>query len=84
MLTHFFLNVNNIFAYNNGSMHENSSIRGGEGMERRTDLAVEAREIAGEQIGGVDFKTYSENGLSISRMTVKTPRASILNFAATR
>lgn len=44
-------------------------------MRLRTDLAVEAREIAGEHIGGVDFQTYGENGLSISRMTVRTERA---------
>lgn len=44
-------------------------------MQLRTDLAVEAREIAGERISGVDFKSYSENGLSISRMTVRTERA---------
>lgn len=44
-------------------------------MRLRTDLAVEAREIAGEHIGGVDFQTYGENGLSISRMMVRTERA---------
>ncbi|MGN0453926.1 MAG: GPR endopeptidase [Ruminococcus sp.] len=44
-------------------------------MELRTDLAIEAREIAGEEICGVDFKEYSENGLNISRLTVKTDRA---------
>lgn len=44
-------------------------------MELRTDLAVEAREIAGEEVGGVDFKEYTENGLEISRLTVKTNRA---------
>ena len=44
-------------------------------MELRTDLAIEAREIAGEEISGVDFKEYSENGLNISRLTVKTDRA---------
>lgn len=40
-------------------------------MELRTDLAVEAREIAGEDVGGVDFVQYSENGLDISRLEVK-------------
>lgn len=44
-------------------------------MQLRTDLAVEAREIAGEHISGVDFKTYSENGLEISRLTVKNQKA---------
>ena len=48
---------------------------GGEAMRLRTDLAVEAREIAGEHIGGVDYRTYSENGLEISRLTVKNERA---------
>lgn len=44
-------------------------------MELRTDLAVEAREIAGEDISGIDFNEYNENGLEISRLTVKTQRA---------
>lgn len=44
-------------------------------MRLRTDLAVEAREIAGEHVGGMDYRTYHENGLSISRMTVRTERA---------
>ena len=44
-------------------------------MELRTDLAIEVRVIAGEEISGVDFKEYSENGLNISRLTVKTDRA---------
>lgn len=44
-------------------------------MELRTDLAVEAREIAGEDISGIDFNEYKENGLEISRLTVKTQRA---------
>lgn len=44
-------------------------------MLLRTDLAVEARELAGERVGGVDFRTYSENGLSISRLTIKTDKA---------
>lgn len=44
-------------------------------MELRTDLAVEAREIAGENVGGVDFVQYSENGLDISRLEVKTRKA---------
>lgn len=49
--------------------------KGSEYMQVRTDLAVEAREIAGEHVSGVDFKTYSENGLEISRLTVKNQKA---------
>lgn len=41
----------------------------------RTDLAVEAREIVGEDISGVEFKNYKQNGLEISRMKVKTSKA---------
>lgn len=44
-------------------------------MQWRTDLAVEAREIAGEQISGVDFETRREGSLDISRLTVRTERA---------
>ncbi len=44
-------------------------------MQWRTDLAVEAREIAGEQTGGVDFETRREGSLEISRLTVRTERA---------
>ncbi len=44
-------------------------------MYLRTDLAVEARELAGGSVKGIDFKTYSESGLSISRLTVKTEKA---------
>lgn len=44
-------------------------------MQFRTDLAIEAREIAGEKVSGMDFREYSENGLKISRLTVKDQRA---------
>ena len=44
-------------------------------MYLRTDLAVEARELAGGKVSGVDYKTYRESGLEISRLTVKTDRA---------
>ena len=44
-------------------------------MYLRTDLAVEARELAGGKVSGVDYKTYSESGLSISRLTVRTDKA---------
>ncbi len=46
-------------------------------MELRTDLAVEAREIAGDNINGVEYKTYNENGLSISRLIIKNKKAKI-------
>ena len=44
-------------------------------MQLRTDLAIEARELAGERVSGTEYKEYSENGLKISRLSVKTPRA---------
>ena len=44
-------------------------------MQWRTDLAVEAREIAGEQTGGVDFETRHEGSMEISRLTVRAERA---------
>jgi spore protease len=44
-------------------------------MYLRTDLAVEARELAGGSVKGIDYKAYSESGLSISRLTVKTEKA---------
>ena len=44
-------------------------------MYLRTDLAVEARELAGGSVKGIDYKNYSESGLSISRLTVKTDKA---------
>lgn len=44
-------------------------------MQFRTDLAIEAREIAGERVSGMDFREYNENGLKISRLTVKDQRA---------
>ena len=44
-------------------------------MQMRTDLAIEAREIAGERVAGMDFSEYRENGLKISRLTVKNQRA---------
>lgn len=43
-------------------------------MQVRTDLAVEAREIAGENVSGVEFKAYKENGLSISRLKIKNQK----------
>jgi spore protease len=44
-------------------------------MQLRTDLAIEAREIAGENIGGLEYKSYKENGLSISKLKVKNQKA---------
>lgn len=44
-------------------------------MQLRTDLAIEAREIAGEKISGTEYREYSENGLKISRLTVKNQKA---------
>lgn len=44
-------------------------------MQLRTDLAVEAREIAGEHVAGVEYKSYKENGLEISRLTIKNQKA---------
>lgn len=44
-------------------------------MQLRTDLAIEAKEIAGDRIGGMEYKKYSENGLDISRLTIKNKRA---------
>lgn len=52
-------------------------MKGNNIMELRTDLAVEAREIAGENISGVEYKTHDENGLSISRLIIKNKKAKI-------
>lgn len=46
-------------------------------MQLRTDLAVEAREMAGENVSGVEFKSYKENNLSISRLKVKNQKAKL-------
>lgn len=46
-------------------------------MQLRTDLAVEAREIAGENVSGVEFKSYKENNLSISKLKVKNQKAKL-------
>ncbi len=47
-------------------------------MELRTDLAVEAREIASEEIRDVDYRSEEKEGLFIERLDVKTKRASQL------
>ncbi len=46
-------------------------------MELRTDLAVEARELAGDDVGGVEYSVRKELGMEISRMNVKTHNASV-------
>lgn len=44
-------------------------------MERRTDLAVEERELLGEDIKGVRYSTEEVDGLPIERLEILTPRA---------
>ncbi|MER2148942.1 MAG: GPR endopeptidase [Ruminococcus sp.] len=44
-------------------------------MQMRTDLAIEARELAGDRVAGTDYREYRENSMKISRLTVKTQRA---------
>lgn len=44
-------------------------------MELRTDLAVEAREIADEDLKDVDYREEEVGGLFIERLDVKTKRA---------
>ncbi|MBQ9742605.1 MAG: GPR endopeptidase [Ruminococcus sp.] len=44
-------------------------------MELRTDLAVEARELAPEEIRDVDYGCEEEKGLRIERLNIKTKRA---------
>ena len=46
-------------------------------MERRTDLALEARELAGTDIQGVEFSRRNECGMEISRLIVKNHQASV-------
>ena len=47
-------------------------------MERRTDLAVEQRELLGEDIRGVDYSVEEKNGLTVERLHVATERAAQL------
>ncbi len=44
-------------------------------MQYRTDLAIEARELAGGRVSGTEFCEYRQSGLKISRLTVKSERA---------
>lgn len=46
-------------------------------MDKRTDLAVEARELAGADIQGVEYSERKENGMEISRLFVKNHQASV-------
>lgn len=46
--------------------------------ERRTDLAVEQRELIGEDIKGVEYSTRDEGGLTVERLCVTTERAAQL------
>ena len=46
-------------------------------MERRTDLAVEARELAGGDLSGVEYNERVEEGMKISRLKVKNHKASV-------
>lgn len=46
-------------------------------MEKRTDLAVEARELAGADISGVEFTQNNVCGLDISKLVVKNHQASL-------
>ena len=43
--------------------------------ERRTDLAVEQRELFGEDIKGVDYSSQEVGGLQIERLSITTDRA---------
>ncbi|MBE6824862.1 MAG: GPR endopeptidase [Ruminococcaceae bacterium] len=45
-------------------------------MERRTDLALEARELAGENLQGVDYSVTKKDAIEIEKMVVKTLKAS--------
>ena len=44
-------------------------------MERRTDLAVEQRELLGEDVKGVDYRVEEKGGLRVERLHVATDRA---------
>lgn len=44
-------------------------------MQLRTDLAIEAREMAGDRVAGTEYHEYRENGMKISRLTVADQRA---------
>ena len=44
-------------------------------MRLRTDLAVEARELAGERVSGVDVEEYQRSGLKVSRLRIRSKSA---------
>lgn len=44
-------------------------------MERRTDLAVEERELLGEDIKGVEYSAQKVGGLPVERLHIRTKRA---------
>lgn len=44
-------------------------------MQRRTDLAVEERELFGEDIKGVEYSADDSAGLKIERLSISTERA---------
>ena len=48
---------------------------GDDELERRTDLAVEQRELCGEDIRGVDYSAEERGGLRIERLKINTERA---------
>lgn len=50
----------------------------GDNVELRTDLALEARELAGECLCGVDYCVKNEDGIEIEKLVVKTDKASRL------
>ncbi len=45
-------------------------------MERRTDLALEAKELLGEEIKGVTLEEETKCGIKISRLKIKSKQAS--------
>ena len=47
-------------------------------MERRTDLAVEERELLGEDIKGIEYTSEKVEGLPIERLRILTKRAAQL------
>ena len=46
-------------------------------MEKRTDLAVEARELAGADIHGLEYSEERKSGMDISRLVVKNHQAGL-------
>lgn len=47
-------------------------------MELRTDLALEARELAGDNVQGVDYSINRKDEIEIEKMVIKSKRASQL------